>query len=96
MDPSLHLQVHEALSLAVTTLALPVAHEGRLLLLLEETMEALTSGRPWTGTAMLTRFSFMLGMATRTRHHPTRLRQGITPFERLAHARRGKLDSMPR
>lgn len=95
MDPSLHLQVHETLTLAVTTLALPLGHERRLLFLLEEALDAFTRGLPWTGTATLTRFSFMLDMRTRARPEPTRLRQTVTPFERLARARRGMLDRAP-
>lgn len=95
MDPILHQQVHETLTLAVTTLALPFGHERRLMFLLEEALDAFTRGLPWTGTATLTRFSFMLDMTTRSRPEPTRLRQVVTPFERLARARRGMLDRIP-
>lgn len=95
MDPSLHLQVHETLTLAVTTLALPLGHERRLLFLLQEALDAFTRGLPWTGTATLTRFSYMLDMTTRARPVPTRLRHAVTPFERLARSRRGMLDLAP-
>ena len=89
MDPSLHLQVHETLTLAVSTLALPLGDERRLLLLLEAALDAFARGLPWTGTATLARFSYMLDMTTRARPEPTRLRQVVTPFEKLARARRG-------